>query len=463
MLSIDEARARVSEQPRVARTLAAIEYGNVYLVRVEFKDPAEASYDPFYSVDKENGAVNEFSFLHDGDPYDIMMRFLAAEEDDFEHSDIVDKVLAHHGVKGMKWGVINEDDTGGAPSGAAKDPKKQPKGDVEVPKTTKKAAAPESTTSKSSSAEKTSSAKTSAVLAGNKKWSEIPEPKHTTSELKKNYADSHAKFIKKVEPSNAESPGKTKTPLTPEQKKKIAKGIVAGVVIGGYVALAVYGTKKMNDDMLKQAMGETDPRSPAGIFKMAVANSKKTWSTGYITQLSHDRPEFELPIGHVFHRISTGAENSFKDATYATHSIEDFNRYVTAFRGEKIGAAAFHHVTFEATSPIKVPNLKTTLDTLHEVMASDGLGAPTQAEVLNTYKRLSGSSWDSYDHGPKLFEALAKKGYGAIVDEMDANVIGESPIVLFAKENVSSKVSTLMSNRDIVEAEKAVTDFANRK
>jgi len=81
MLNIEEARTRVLALPRVVRVRAAIEYGDVYLTRVEYEDPEEANYDPFYSIDKQTGAINEFSFLHDGDPFEITMLFLASEGD----------------------------------------------------------------------------------------------------------------------------------------------------------------------------------------------------------------------------------------------------------------------------------------------------------------------------------------------------------------------------------------------
>jgi hypothetical protein len=82
MLNIEEARTRVAAFPRVAQVRACIEYGDVYLARVEYIDADESNYDPFFTIDKETGAVNEFSFLHDGNPFEVMMLFIAAEEDD---------------------------------------------------------------------------------------------------------------------------------------------------------------------------------------------------------------------------------------------------------------------------------------------------------------------------------------------------------------------------------------------
>jgi hypothetical protein len=82
MLNIEEARTRIATYPGVAQVRAAVEYGDVYLLRVEFLASGEQNYDPFFTVDKETGAVNEFSVLHDGNIGEITMLFLAAEEDD---------------------------------------------------------------------------------------------------------------------------------------------------------------------------------------------------------------------------------------------------------------------------------------------------------------------------------------------------------------------------------------------
>jgi len=119
MLNIEEAQEKVLAQPGVAGIAATVVYHNLYLVRVVFAAEDEAHYDPFYSVDSETGAVNEFSFLHDGDPAEITALFLAEEPDDLEHTDESDDWFAHHGVKGMKWGVINKDKLKGRESGKA--------------------------------------------------------------------------------------------------------------------------------------------------------------------------------------------------------------------------------------------------------------------------------------------------------------------------------------------------------
>ncbi len=80
MLNILEAENKLlAERTEVASVVAGVDYVNVFLFRVKFREFDEADYDPFFSVNKTDGAVKEFSFLEDGDPYEVTMLFLAAE------------------------------------------------------------------------------------------------------------------------------------------------------------------------------------------------------------------------------------------------------------------------------------------------------------------------------------------------------------------------------------------------
>jgi hypothetical protein len=74
---------------------------------------------------------------------------------------------------------------------------------------------------------------------------------------------------------------------------------------------------------------------------------------------------------------------------------------------------------------------------------------------------MSGGGWS----GPReksLMKALRARGYGAIVDEMDAGVIGETPLVFFS-EHVSSKASVPITPQGIAQAEQSLIEIKNRK
>lgn len=201
-------------------------------------------------------------------------------------------------------------------------------------------------------------------------------------------------------------------------------------------------------------------------FKDCVLSSQlSSWGgQGYIKPSSYDQKEFTLSAGHIFHRLSRVEESEFRGATYATHSVADFNRYVAGFRGE-LGHATdvtgLQHVTFRATKDIKVPDLMTRLETMREVISKPDKPATPEA-ALSMYQMLSGGSWDG-DTATRFFEALSNKGFGAIVDDMDAGVIGESPLVVFAQNAFTSKVNEPMTQALVDAAEAALTEISNRK
>jgi hypothetical protein len=332
----------------------------------------------------------------------------------------VDNFLAHYGVKGMRWGVRREDAALGGFHFRSSSP-----------------------LSDDDSSSDALSAKWRAVQPPKKELSSSQRAKSAEQNMKK----FSAKFDASVSPSDpsAEVVAEKKG-LSANQKRalKIGIGVLA---VGALVGYAHYAGRQ---ELLKEGV------DPKNVGKVMSYNKKKTFSMlktwpgeNYITDLSHDRPEFELPAGHIFHRISRVPEGSFDHKTYSTHDIHDFNRYVVGFRGE-LGTDKLYHVTYRANEPVKVPRLGTVLETLKEVMSKDD-PTITPETVHQHYRRMSGGDWDSPQaHG--LFDALRSKGYSAIVDEMDAGVIGDTPLVVFAK-NLSEKISTPMTSDDYRTAE----------
>lgn len=329
-------------------------------------------------------------------------------------SDDLDDFLAHYGVKGMKWGVVKKDATSSDPA---------------------------------------SSKETSKYIAA------IPKaPKLSNAQKAKNAAENQAKFLAKAEIDPADTlpdSGKGWHPTG----KQVAWGLAGAAFVGLYAYGAYTGRLPR-------------PGSPctAAQFNAAVSRSKmQTWyKDTYITEQSFARSEFSLPSGHVFNRISTVAEDSFNVAkgTYATHSVEDFNRYVTAFRHEKNSSKGLYHVAFEATSEVKVPNLTTVLGALSDVLTARNGSPPSPEQVLKTYTGMSGGAWIKDDVFPVkklLFEKLSSYGYHAIVDEMDAGVIGETPLVLFDYSVVGQKTATNLTAEAIKLAEASITELSNRK
>jgi hypothetical protein len=58
---------------------------------------------------------------------------------------------------------------------------------------------------------------------------------------------------------------------------------------------------------------------------------------------------------------------------------------------------------------------------------------------------------------------LKQKGYGAMVDDMDAGVLADNPIVLFSPEKMGAKKSVPNTEAVIAEAKRNLTELKNRK
>lgn len=348
--------------------------------------------------------------------------------------------LQHYGKKGMRWGIRNEDDEdGGGNREAAKTP-----------------------------VEKAShNAETKKYMAAAKK---IPEP--TPTEAKANLAKNQTKFVQKFEPSEAPKKGEPgqiveKQPrLTPGQKKALIYG---GAAVATYAALWYAGDKIQKKQLSGLGLDKLDdidmlagkPIDAKRFHGLVGLSQGKTWmgGSGYITDSAFARPAFELPAGHTFHRISTKAEEGFKGATYALHSEDDFRRYVAGFRHEKGPGAEFTHITWRATAPIKVPDLTTVLGQMSATMKEHGMtGHDDPQEVMATYQALSGGGW-STGVAKGLIDRLKGHGYGALVDEMDAGVIGETPLVFFGTESAGKKTAQRMGPDAISRAEKLLREI----
>lgn len=337
--------------------------------------------------------------------------------------------LAHVGVKGMRWGHHKKEE----PAVGRQRSKKAVK----------------------STADAKNSANENALA---KKYMAIPEKKRSKAEAEKALAENHKKFLNKFAPNDGST---EKKGLSDKQKALLKLGIGAAV-IGGVMAYSAYSHNKN----IKQMTDMAGKAIHLEEYKKNVGQSMfKTWSlSGYIQESSFARQEFTLPAGHTFHRLSTAAESTFapvKPGTYSTHSIEDFNRYLAVFRHEK-AADSLHHISWTVKEDIKVPTLATTLETLREHLSREQ-GSEVSHEMAKTvYQEWSGNGWDLNTH-KTFFKSLTEKGYGAIVDEMDAGVIGETPLVFFAHHLASEKSAKLVTPEAIKQAESSLIEITNRK
>jgi hypothetical protein len=308
----------------------------------------------------------------------------------------IEEALLHYGVKGMRWGVVKDDDPSSGESGAASDYKAIHK----------------------------------------------PNSPKTLRQRNERTLETTTQFVEKHEPPAGRSG------LSPETKKKLIYGIAGGLAVAAVVGGAYYAKKN----------GVTLPNLNLDSYMNATKASRlNAINADFITKASFDRKGFTLPKGHTFLRISSGAEKSFGHVTYASASDADFNRYVA-----QLGHVMSTKVTFKSNQPVKVSSMTSALETLREVLGGSAGRIVDREEALSTYRELIGGKWDS-PLAADFFSAMKKKGFSALVDEMDAGVISENPLIIFNHDGLGKKVSKSMSKADIAKALGLVSDFVNRK
>ena len=337
--------------------------------------------------------------------------------------DDVEAFLEHHGVKGMHWGIRNDE---------------EPVGESEVQK----------------------------ALKANPPPKQTPAQKAHHAEVKKAH-DSH--FNK----SEAESPKGWRP--TKKQVALIGIGAVAAAaIIGGAVYKAKTGvpvkTSYSSEDYLKVLKSDNTPgwvhgfagkkMSPTDYAGLVENSTGRTWESGhFLTKESFSDTPISYPNGHQFLRLSYSPETSFgKSGTYAVGSEDDFARYLfTNEFGKKS-----HQIAFAAKEEIQIASPKEALDIAHASLISQKVKNPSAKDVVKEYETISGKSW-STPKAKSFIKELLKRGYDGIVDQMDVGSYGERPLVLFDDSEFDHKVATEVGKLDLNHFKEILTDIPNRR
>lgn len=356
------------------------------------------------------------------------------------------KDLLHYGVKGMRWGIRRSDEELGNARKSASESKKN---------------------SASNADEKLASPSKGSKDISKDDWKKAVDdaaPKFKTEAEKKAAIKKDEKlFVNKFkssdEPASSEKKDKSGpfSDLTTSQKVKIGVGatVVAGLI--GYAVYKDYYTKK------NYAEGE---RIPVFAFMRRVEKTKDAaWGGNYLKDPTvWQQDEFTIPKGQIFHRISQNVETKFNSATYCVSSDADYARYLAGFGNIELGSAVGqHHITFKALEDIRVPSLHQRLAAVHISMTRQYPEQKfTAADAAKQYIKWVGDSWNT--EGSKAFlSVLREQGFDAIIDDMDAGVIGEAPLVIFNPQKFSSKKSTPITMKELKARMETLTEIPNRK
>lgn len=327
----------------------------------------------------------------------------------------IEDFIEHFGVKGMRWGVRNEDETNPSDS---------------------------------------------IVLRDIKTHEGPPLSKEQLDNIEANKKKHAAKF----EASEAE-PSKGWRPSKSELAAMAVGAVVAGAVIyklksGKTVVpfskedyLNVTRSAETPDWVLKYAGKPMTGSDYNGLVQNSVS---RVWGGSHVTKESFGRPPISFPKDHQFFRFSGVAEQSFGVATYSTSNEADAARYFTTFSSKT------HLVTFKSTDTVRVADIHTQLNAVQKLMVERGAKKVTPKRVLDEYSSYSGGSWNS-PFAKRLLGELNKQGFHGIVDEMDAGVYGETPLVLFDPTRFTKKVATPLKQIKTKHFTDILTDIPNRR
>jgi DNA-binding transcriptional MerR regulator len=379
--------------------------------------------------------------------------------------------LAHYGKKGMRWGVRNEDKPKGSDrSGSSEKPKESSSGDISKAMDSfygkkdpadlqaegqkkleaqakqsfpTRGAAREAKRADRADKIETKVAELDNQLAGLQRQRDNLSPGARTA-LKRMNLNSQINQTQAIRDDLQKKADQIRAgKLTDNQKTLIALGSAVAVT-----GLAVYGhrqytlhkagiTSKDQKRLLEDNLSKTSDEWRT-LFGDDHAFTKSgshltAGSGGFYVGLTNkkalSRPEFTIPKGTIFQRLSDHQEDSSDygkvKGAYATFLNNDKKLYGASgeFGGKK------YTVNFQAKGDVKVPNLTTVLAHLKQIEKAKNPDV-TDETVFSLYHSMAGGSW-SNPTARSLFDSLRTFGYGAIVDDMDAGYLGDLPVVFF--------------------------------
>lgn len=311
-----------------------------------------------------------------------------------------DAYLAHHGIKGMRWGVRKERET-------------------------------------------------TPLDASDKEIVAKLEPHgYDSDRMRRMFGPSSDK------PSEKDN---EKFQLTDKQKRMLKTGAKVAVA-----AALVYGLHRYGESVQKKALGINDAPEEFLDFwtdhqKTSLLRGKKGFSPEFIEGLSSEPLTFSP--GSILKRISTEAETDIRPGGfYAAFKDEDVQRYQAVlpayWKQWGFGATEGHIVSLEAVQEVRAPSPKKTYEMFRDILDKPvdyydfAQGSDVKTNVRDSFKTALGMhgaddetlmrrafphaalNWNDDDNQitKHFFERLRSEGFNAVVDINDAGSLSDTPM-----------------------------------
>ena len=236
--------------------------------------------------------------------------------------------------------------------------------------------------------------------------------------------------------------------------------------------LAHYGIKGMRWGVRKKEAQKQADIYRQGIAKRASERQGPISSKEY-AQLSTQKQTLAKK-GDTLYRVSGEKKESLRGKTYVTSNIRDNDVYVALLAAKGKNELKKYQMTLKVhedlVSPSKRERVDTFIETLdkdiyvpqlrrtvkgRDFLATDAISRAQSSKELGLkfYNQFVQSQVMNTPLHSAYFESIKSRGYNALFDDADANIVTTMPAIVFDPEYRISTVSTTRLNEvDVVEA-----------